>query len=78
MSDIFDRASEVEDALRQDAIDKQLREAGLQGKTIDDSAESCALCEDVIPEQRRAAIPGVQTCVHCQTELERATAAKGH
>ena len=31
------------------------------------SAEDCAECGEPIPERRRAALPGVQTCVACQS-----------
>jgi len=68
--DQFDRATEIEEAQREDALQAQARRAGLQGKTVDDSAEICALCETVIPPARRVAIPGVQLCVDCQGEIE--------
>lgn len=72
MIDICDRASEREEEHRQDALDAQERRAGLKGKTIDDSAHACAVCDTKIPEARREAVPGVQTCVDCQEELEQA------
>ena len=78
MTDVFDRAAEVEEVLRQDALDKQLRRAGLDGKTVNDSALSCGACTEPIPQARREALPGVQTCVECQAELERATNGKAH
>ncbi len=31
------------------------------------SAETCAECDEPIPEKRREAIPGVQLCVECQS-----------
>lgn len=71
MTDVYDRATEREEIARQDAVDEQRRRAGLEGKTIDDSAVECAVCEQAIPELRRQALPGVQTCVECQAELER-------
>ncbi|GFO68787.1 hypothetical protein GMLC_23660 [Geomonas limicola] len=36
-----------------------------------ESATHCQECEDVIPEARRKALPGVRYCVTCQTEMER-------
>jgi phage/conjugal plasmid C-4 type zinc finger TraR family protein len=30
------------------------------------SLSHCAECGDAIPEARRAALPGVRLCVHCQ------------
>lgn len=76
MTDIFDRATEREEAAREDALQAQQRRAGLTGKTVADSAWQCTVCGEDIPQQRRKAVPGVQTCVACQTELERA--ALGH
>lgn len=73
MTDIFDRASEREEVDRADAMAAQARRSGLAGKTIDDSAIDCRVCDDPIPFERRQALPGVQTCVHCQAELEQAS-----
>lgn len=75
MTDIFDRASEREAELLGDALAEQARRAGLSGKTLDDSAHHCRVCDDAIPTARRRALPGVQTCVDCQAELERAGGA---
>lgn len=72
MTDIYDRASEREEADRAIALQEQARRAGLAGKTAADSAEFCAMCEEPIPALRRHLLPGVQTCVDCQTELEQA------
>lgn len=36
------------------------------------SAETCVECDEPIPEKRRAAIPGVQLCIECQTERDGA------
>lgn len=76
MTDIFDRASELEERQRQSALQAQARRAGLDGKTVADSATHCHVCEDLIPVARRRAVPGVQTCVTCQTELERAVSPR--
>jgi len=35
-----------------------------------DSAEVCTRCEGPIPEKRRQAMPGVQTCIECQRDIE--------
>ncbi|THA88839.1 TraR/DksA family transcriptional regulator [Enterobacter hormaechei] len=34
------------------------------------SAEHCEECDEPIPEPRRAAVPGCQTCASCQADLE--------
>lgn len=73
MTNRDDRATAREEELRADAIAEQQRKSGLSGKTVADSAEHCAICEDVIPQARREAVPGVQTCIDCQTDLEKAT-----
>ena len=72
VTDIYDRATEREEANRADALAAQQRRAGLLGKTIDDSANECQVCDDPIPQARRRALPGVQTCVDCQADLELA------
>ena len=36
-----------------------------------ESLSHCQECGDEIPEARRTAIPGVQFCVSCQSELEK-------
>jgi phage/conjugal plasmid C-4 type zinc finger TraR family protein len=70
--DIFDRAAELEERMREDALRAQARRAGLAGKTWRDSADECRACGEGIPIRRRRAVPGVQTCVECQRDLERA------
>lgn len=71
-SDLIDRASKTEREFLDDALAEQARRAGLEGKTVADSATHCAVCGDEIPQGRREAYPGVQTCAPCKTELERA------
>ena len=72
MTDPIDRGCEREDELRADAIAEQRRRAGLDGKTAADSAMNCSACKEPIPEARRQALPGVQTCIDCQSLIERA------
>lgn len=72
MTDMFDRATEREEQQREDALQAQARRAGLAGKTAADSATHCRVCESLIPVARRRAVPGVQTCVVCQADIERA------
>lgn len=70
MSDFADLAAEREQEMRDDALARQAR-AGRK-RYASASAEACAVCEEAIPEARRQALPGVQTCIHCQAELELA------
>lgn len=78
MTDIFDMATEHEESARTDALGLQRRRAGLAGKTTADSAMECAVCDGAIPVARRTAVPGVQTCIECQDELERAARINGN
>ena len=43
-----------------------------QVKAVRDSALVCIDCDEPIPEARRKALPGVQLCVECQADLDRA------
>ncbi|GFM37735.1 TraR/DksA family transcriptional regulator [Desulfovibrio psychrotolerans] len=63
--DLFDRAQECEALFRQDAIDHATRRQ-LKGP----GRETCIDCGSPIPEARRCAVPGVERCIACQTELE--------
>lgn len=75
MSDFHDRASAREEELRSDAIDEARYLVEAQRRQP--AAEFCRLCEEPIPLARRRAVPGVQTCVDCQQELEYATVSGG-
>lgn len=64
MADLIDTASEIEELQSN---------AALSAHRIDHnavSAEHCAECGEDIPEPRRAAVPGCQTCASCQEEIE--------
>lgn len=68
MSDWADLASEREQQIRDEALERVT--GGTLKRQVEASAECCAVCEDPIPEARREALPGVQTCIDCQEELE--------
>lgn len=70
MTDIFDRATELEEQQREAALDEARYRR--EQERARPSAEECRVCGAGIPKKRRLAVPGVQTCVHCQTELEGA------
>ena len=36
-----------------------------------ESAHECIECGEPIPEERRAALPGVQLCISCQGEIDK-------
>lgn len=67
MTDLYDRATEVEEAQREDALAAQQRRAHLgeprDWRTL--SARRCVACGTPIPEARRKALPGVDECVDC-------------
>ena len=69
MTDVFDRAQEREEEMRQDALAEQARRAHGHAPRV--SAERCQMCDQPIPEGRRLAVPGVQTCIACQNDVER-------
>lgn len=51
-----------------DIIDTAAEIEELQRNAI--SAERCEECDEPIPEPRRAAVPGCQTCVSCANDIE--------
>jgi len=69
MPDEMDRAQAREEEMRSDALAEQMRRAHGDG-TIP-SARRCAVCGEDIHELRRRLVPGVQTCIECQRDLER-------
>lgn len=70
MSDDVDRAQAREEEMRSDALAALARRADGQAAQV--AAEFCQVCESRIPTARRRAVPGVQTCIECQTDLEYA------
>lgn len=64
MTEIIDQASALEEMMREQAIAAHR----LNRNAV--SAERCEECDEPIPEPRRAAVPGCQTCASCQADLE--------
>lgn len=61
----------------QEQIDATVKDAIQRAKSQLPSGESrlhCAECDSPIPEARRLAMPGVQLCVACQAQADRAQA----
>ena len=58
--DIIDTAAEIEELQRNAALSAHR----LNRNAV--SAERCEECDEPIPEPRRAAVPGCQTCKDCQ------------
>jgi phage/conjugal plasmid C-4 type zinc finger TraR family protein len=42
-----------------------------------ESRETCAECDEPIPEARRRAIPGVTLCIECRNERDARPAQRG-
>ena len=74
-SDPCDFASLREDEMRADGVAEIARKLAEQASVP--SAFECRVCDDPIPEERRERVPGVQTCVACQEEIESALAMRG-
>lgn len=63
-AEIIDQANE----LTQQRIDMAIAAHRIDRNAV--SAERCEECDETIPEPRRAAVPGCQTCASCQADLE--------
>lgn len=68
MADIIDIAQEhAAETLERQIMASRSRPAAV-------SKSSCDSCGNEISEARRVAVPGVSTCHHCQTIIERRAA----
>ncbi|MBO9498243.1 MAG: DksA/TraR family C4-type zinc finger protein [Novosphingobium sp.] len=68
------------DGAVQDQIDDTVKDAVLRaraGMPAGESALHCDECGEPIPEARRKALPGVRTCVACQSGRDAARRAVG-
>jgi len=68
------------DGAVQDQIDDTVADAVRRARHMmpgGESAEDCEDCGEPIPERRRQALPGVQTCVGCQAIRDRKVTASG-
>jgi len=68
MSDIIDRAQQLEEFDRDRALDRVLGAAHLRGP---DDLAACVECGEAIGLERRAARPGALRCVECEGLRER-------
>jgi phage/conjugal plasmid C-4 type zinc finger TraR family protein len=62
------------DGAVQDQIDDTVRDAVSGARARMPAGESlthCEECGEPVPERRRAALPGVRTCVACQSERDK-------
>jgi phage/conjugal plasmid C-4 type zinc finger TraR family protein len=68
------------DGAVQDQIDDTVKDAVLRARALTPSgasAEECDDCGEAIPARRRAALPGVRTCVACQSKRDKAVQHSG-
>ena len=68
------------DGAVQDQIDDTVKDAVLRARAelaVGDSATECDDCGEPIPKRRREALPGVRTCVPCQSVRDAGRAAAG-
>ncbi|TPG63408.1 DksA/TraR family C4-type zinc finger protein [Ewingella americana] len=64
----------AQDGAVQDQIDSTVEDAVQRARQAlghGESAEFCHECAEPIPEARRAALPGVQYCITCQSALDK-------
>ena len=62
------------DGAVQDQIDDTVKDAVLRARALTPSgegAEECEGCGELIPKKRREALPGVRTCIACQSERDK-------
>jgi len=59
------------------SISDELERMKARKTLVGESLSHCAECEEVIPEARRKAIPGVKLCIDCQQERDGAAKARG-
>jgi phage/conjugal plasmid C-4 type zinc finger TraR family protein len=68
------------DGAVQDQIDDTVKDAVLRARAqlaAGASAKECDDCGEPIPKRRREALPGVRTCVACQSQRDSRPVAGG-
>ncbi len=61
------------DGAVQDQIDDTVKDAVLSARArlpAGEGSEHCEDCGEPIPKRRREALPGIRTCVSCQSERD--------
>lgn len=58
------------------SIQDELARMGALKAPAGESRETCAECDEPIPEARRKALPGVKLCIECQREKDAAYQAR--
>lgn len=66
MTDVYDRAQELELRQREQALARQAAASRMLGASL----THCDDCGEPIPEARRKAAPGCTRCIDCQSRRE--------
>ena len=64
----------VKDAILRARAQDTVKDAILRARALTpkgESAEECDDCGEPIPQKRRQALPGVRTCIACQSERDK-------
>jgi len=59
------------------SIEEELKRMKAGKRARGESRTHCAECGEPIPEARRAAIPGVTSCIDCQSERDARPVLRG-
>lgn len=59
------------------SIADELARMKAMARPVGESLSDCAACGELIPEARRAALPGVKLCIVCQTERDTRPVQRG-
>ena len=59
------------------SIQDELQRLNARAKPMGESLTHCAECEEIIPEARRLAKPGVKLCIDCQQERDATFTPRG-
>lgn len=59
------------------SINDELARLKARAQPVGDSLTHCAECEELIPEARRQALPGVKLCIDCMQERDAAVRVRG-
>ena len=70
MSDVFDKAQELEESFREKAIAHQLNRAQENPDEDEFGNRYCLSCGGIVPPERVKAHPAAVRCVSCQSRKE--------
>lgn len=71
------RDGAVEEQIEASIADELARLRARSRLPVGASRDTCAECDEPIPESRRAAVPGVKLCLDCQKARDARPQARG-